>query len=348
MTGPAMPGGRYAMNIIHPGSPMLRIRYRRGVLVDPYGFPDWVLYARALVELPPPVPELTVDETRVVDVLSANAALVAAGDDPLWTVPVDGAPVPTPAGWCWAHLGTVRQVALVPVELHGAYRHAGGVRRLPGDGRRGVRTGPGTVGLAGDDEVPDEVLADLELLLGYRLPPAYRRFLGATNGSGPVAPGVLAGFGFVADQPLFGIARADRHQDLSYAPDWLRDRFTTDFLPIGYVQGGVLAVRVAGPDADAVWYLDDDDPRDEAGFDAPYLCGHLLRRCADDIDAYHLALAPPADALLDLAAEQANRGLARPVRDDAAGAGLPAALRAPWQQPPAGGADPVVALFDVP
>ena len=70
-----MPGARYAMNIVHPGSPVLRVRYREGVLIDPYGFPDWLLYARAMVTLAPPVAGYSREETRVLDVLAANAVI---------------------------------------------------------------------------------------------------------------------------------------------------------------------------------------------------------------------------------------------------------------------------------
>jgi hypothetical protein len=348
------------MNVIHPGSPALRVRYRQGVLIDPYGFPDWLLYARALVELPPPVAELTADEQRVWDVLAANRAML--GGDPLWPAEPDpdGGAVGTPAGWCWAHLPAIegaaegatgdgaRRVALVPVELHGSYRHAGGVRVLPLDWqRRGVRSDDPAVpvGPADGTEVPDEVLDDLEELLGYALPPAYRRYLSRTNGAGPTEPGVLSGPGLVADQPLFGLARSDRQQDLSYAADWFADRLAPDLLGIGYVQGGLLAVRVTGEDADSIWYFDDDDPRDDDAFDPDYLRDHLLYRCADSIDAFWSALRRPALVLLDFAAEMVAAGQARAVHHELAGAGLPAALRAPWQ-PPARRGNSLTNLFD--
>ncbi|WP_238005928.1 hypothetical protein KZZ52_41980 [Dactylosporangium sp. AC04546] len=60
-------GGRYAFQVIHPASPMLRNRYRAGIAVDPHGFPDWVPYARAVVELTPASPDPGVNEARVVD-----------------------------------------------------------------------------------------------------------------------------------------------------------------------------------------------------------------------------------------------------------------------------------------
>ena len=67
-----IPGHRFAMRVIHPGSPLVRQRYPRGILVDPYGFPRWRPFARATVGLPDPVPGLTLEEQRVVDVLAAK------------------------------------------------------------------------------------------------------------------------------------------------------------------------------------------------------------------------------------------------------------------------------------
>jgi hypothetical protein len=228
-------------------------------------------------------------------------------------------------------------MALVPIELHGAFRHGGGMRVLPVDRRqRGVRADdpPVPVGPAPGDEVPEEVLGDLAELLGYALPDGYRRFLATTNGAAPAEPAVLGGAGFVADQPLFGLARPDRHQDLSYAVEWLRDRFTPELLPIGYVQGGLLAVRVAGDEVGSVWYWDDDDPRDQDGFDAQDTCAHLLYRCADDMDGFWAALHRPAAVLLKVATDLVAAGQVRPVRHDLAGGTLPGPMRAPWQPPP--------------
>lgn len=361
--GARAPGSRFAMSVIHPGSPALRVRYRQGVLVTPQGFPDWSLCARAVLDLPPPPPGLTLDEVRVVDVLAANAAMARAaatpGGDPLWSPGPTGRAVATPPGWCWAHVGNTRQVALVPIELHGSYRHAGGLGTA-GIGGRGLRQDPEPVGVAyprsggspgavpgeGPHGVPDDVLDLLERLLGRPLPPVYRRFLADTNGSVPAAVAVSPAFGFVADQPMFGIARTDRHQDLSYVGDWVRDRLTVDFLPIGYVQGGLLAVKVAGGDTDSVWFYDDDDPRDREAFDADHICAHLLHRCADTIDEFRAALVEPARVLVGLAEEWVDRAQVVPVRDDLVGAGLPARMRPPWQPPARAGHDPLVGLFE--
>jgi hypothetical protein len=349
-SGALPPGARFAMSVIHPGSPTLRIRYRQGVLVTPYGFPDWPLCARVVVQLPPPDPDLTLDEVRVVDVLAANAAMTRADGDPLWPVAQPGRGVATPAGWCWAHVGSpdpVRRLALVPVELHGAYRHAGGVRLLtaPGHGLR-ADPQPAAATWGRGERVPEDLLGLLEQALGWPLPVAYRRYLAQTNGAGPAAPGVLPGHGFVADQPLFGIAREDPHQDLSYVSEWVRDRLTVDFLPIGYVQGGLLAVKVSGDDLDSIWYWDDDDPRELDGHDAAYISAHLLHRCADSIDDLVRALALPAAALLERAEAWVDGGRVTQVREDGVGAGLPDRMKAPWQRPSRPGGDPLTTLFE--
>ncbi|WP_326558407.1 SMI1/KNR4 family protein [Micromonospora sp. NBC_01796] len=351
-SGSQPPGARFAMSVIHPGSPVLRVRYRQGVLVTPYGYPDWALCARAVVELPPPVPGLSRDEVRVVDVLAANAAMArwaAEPDgDPLWVISRERhRTVPTPVGWCWAHVALTRQLALVPIELHGSFRHGGGLSTLPVAGR-GLRLDerPVPVAAGASEPVPEEMVALLETALGWPLPEAYRRFLAATNGAGPAGPGVLPGHGFVADQPLFGIAREDRHQDLSYLVQWLRDRLTVDFLPIGYVQGGLLAVRVSGGDLDSVWYLDDDDPRDRDGYDAEYICANLLRRCADSIDDFWARLVQPSRALLAIAESWVDADQVIEVRADPVGAGLPSRMKAPWQPPVETGRDTLVALFE--
>jgi hypothetical protein len=351
--GELLPGARFAMEIIHPGSPILQIRYRQGVLVNPAGFPDWPLCARAVVELPQPDADLTRDEVRVVDVLAANQLLAHAaqldGGDLLWSlVADDGSAVATPNGWCWAHVGNTRLLALVPIELHASFLHAGGMTTLPVPGRElRVDAAPVPVGPTTGEEVPDDVIDMVERLLGWPLPPAYQRFLAATNGAGPAGPAVLPRYGFVADQPLFGLAREDRHQDVFYAAEWFRDRLSVDFLPIGYVQGGLLAVKVSGDDLDSIWYWDDDDPRARDGFGPDYIAAHLLHRCADTIDDFWAALTRPARPLVDLARRWADDGRLTELRDEATGAGLPIKMRAPWQpRTQQTSKDPLTAMFE--
>ncbi len=301
------PGSRYATRTVRLLAPELARRHPTGIPVDAAGFPVWADHARAVVRLPGPLPGSTREEIRVVDVLAANQVMAKSGD-PLWT---SGDPVATPPGWTWAHVARTRDLALVPTDLHAAIRHAGGISTLDvRHAERGLRIDhdPRPAGLTALERVPDEVIEELERNLGQPLPPGYRRFLAQTNGAAPERPGVLRGFGFVADQRFLGLGRADPAAELTAANRYLADRFTADLLAIGYVQGGMIAVQVSGADADSVWYWDDDDPRAEEGQDAQYIRAHLLYRCADDIRQFWDRLATPAQALVDIAGELVAAG----------------------------------------
>ncbi|WP_344654336.1 HNH endonuclease [Cryptosporangium japonicum] len=284
-----LPGSAWAARIRPFDSPVLRIRHRGGVVYDLAGLPQWDLLASAVVDLPPPEPGLTVDEVRIADVLTANE--LQFGRDRSVYAPS------TPAGWVWTHLFGTRRVALVPAAAHGAFRSIGGVSTLPIDrSLRGVRVEhPVPVPFDVPAPLADDAWAAVVERLGRPLPDALRRLLSARTGSAPTTPGVHPGHGFVVDQPLFGVGTTDRHQDLLYARHWFPDRFTDDFLPIGYVQGGVLALRLTGTDAGSVWYADADDPRDDERHDAASYCAELLTPCADDLDAFreHLTAVPP-------------------------------------------------------
>ena len=325
-----IPGRRWAAQIRHFDSPVLRVRYRGGVVFNAAGLPEWDLLARAMVDLPDPEPGLTIDELRVLDVLTANTAMAAAGD-PLWTASAEHDPPFTPPCWVWAHLFGTRRMALLPAEVHGAFRHLGGVATLPAEVTGyGIGVDQWTpVPTESRAELADGLLTRVESLLGSPLPSAYRVFLQATNGPTPTTPGIHPNFGFVADQPVFGLARDDRHQDLSYVQPWFRDRLTSDFLAVGYVQGGVLAVKVAGREVGSVWYYDDDDHRDDDRYDAEYVCAYLLHRCAEDFDAFLYALTAPPRRLLRRAGAAVEDGRAVLVRTEDMGASLPRA-----QQPP--------------
>jgi hypothetical protein len=329
MTAPdrqTIPGASFAFQVVHPGSPILRIRYRRGVGIDPYGFPDWIPYARVLVELALSSPDLGMDEARVVDLLTANEVAAGTGD-PLWMEEVGGG---TPAGWTWAQLGMTRRIALVPIELHAAFRHLGGVSTGTADRRRrGLPVGDGTPPtMRLSERLSDEAVTKIETHLGYSLPSAYRDFLSRTNGARPGIPAVHPDFGFVADQPFLGVARQDWMQDLVYANGYFRDRLTADWLAVGYVQGGLIAVRVRGGDEGSVWYWDDDDPRGRATYTAEDVCSNLLHRVADDFVAFWLALRDVPESLRALAASNAANGQAAVVTEDRLGSALPAARRA--------------------
>ncbi|MBO0867005.1 MAG: HNH endonuclease [Micromonosporaceae bacterium] len=363
--GRKLPGGQYAFRIVSFGSPDVRERFPRGVLIDPDGYPEWKLAARAMVRLPAPPAGMTLDELRVVDVLAANA-LLERGADPLWQAP-DRVPGGTPPGWTWAHLaqrhdgrphdgqpqdGTgTRELACVPIELHAAWRHAGGFAgTASSSSERGLRIdyAPRPVPARPSRTLAEGILERVERSLGGPLPPAYRRFLAGTDGATPEQVGVLRGYGFTADQQLFGIDRADPVQHLVAANGWLADRFTDEFLAIGHLQGGMLAVKVRGTDQDSVWYWDDDDPRDQQQYDAGTVCAQLLHRCAEDIDEFWYRLGQPAQELRELAAGWATGGQVVEVRPEGIGDNLPSAYRAPWQPAPIPDreyfADPVIQL----
>jgi hypothetical protein len=175
----------------------------------------------------------------------------------------------------------------------------------------------------------EQDLADLEQALGAELPPGYRGFLVATNGGRPAVPAIHPGFGFVADQSWFGFGRQDWFRNVGYVRQWLRDRFTADFLPVGHVQGGTLAVRLRGRDAGSVWYYDDDDPRDDDSYDVGVVTARLLRRCADDIPGFLDSLRPVPAEWWSAARRLSAAGRVRLVRGPDQGLALPADRRAP-------------------
>ena len=328
------PGAGWASQIRHFESPVLRMRYRGGVVINPRGLPEWDLLGRALVRLPVPEPGLTIDEVRIADVLTANEVMVGL-EDPLWSFTADDYVARTPSGWVWAHRFGGRELVLMPAEAHGAFRHVGGVASMHVDrSRRGLRIeDPAEVPMLPADRLADGLLARLEDRLGYRLPPAYRDFLARSNGAEPRTPGVHPDYGFVVDQPFFGLSRADRHQDLVYASQWFGDRLTDGYLAVGYVQGGLLAVKVTGADSGSVWYWDDDDPRDDDRLDAAIICSTLLHRCADDFDDFLADLSAVPARLLSVVDHRVETGLAVVVHPPDLGSSLPAGKRASMAPP---------------
>ncbi|MEV7225652.1 SMI1/KNR4 family protein [Polymorphospora sp. NPDC051019] len=322
-------GARHAFQVRRPGSSMLRVRYRAGVPVDPYGFPDWLPYARAVVRLPDVPDGVGLDEARVLGVLTANLVLAGTGDPLCPAGPTPDGPVATPAGWTWAFLARTRLVALVPVELHASFRHLGGISTLTAP-RRGLGV-PGTTGgpprIGRSARLADDALAVVQERLGHPLPADYREFLAGTNGGWPVRPAVHPGFGFVVDQPMLGVARADWLHDLVYVNS-LDAELLPGHLAIGYVQGGLITLRVADG---SVWYLDDDDHRDTDG-DPP---ARLLRRCADDFTTFWQALREPPATLTGRAESDIRAGAAAPHRLPGTGTALPPARRGPLTGGPA-------------
>jgi hypothetical protein len=135
--------------------------------------------------------------------------------------------------------------------------------------------------------------------------------------------------------------RGPTGRNLVCANECLRDRFTADWLAIGYVQGGLLAVAVHGADAGSVWFYDNDDHRDLDRYTAEDICGRLLLRCGDDFGSFWHALRPVPEWLRALASATATSGDAEQVFPDRLGTHLPMTKRtqgsgggemsAPWQ-----------------
>lgn len=335
MTDPVrrIPGSSTAGQVLHPAEPELHSRYPDGVYIDLHGFPDWTPYARTVVESTDPPPGLAIDEVRVTDVLAANELCARTGDQ-LWER--RGPAVHTPAGWVWAHIARSRRLALVPASLHASFRHLGGVSTLEVNRHR--------TGLDLDDEQPDlgeqprtdyvrvvplqqvtePAVAKVEQHLGVTLPPSYRAFVMATNGGWPQQPGVHPDHGFVVDQPFLGIGRLTWFEELSFANMLLRDRLTPEFLAVGYVQGGIIAVRVAGEDTGSVWYWDDDNPNDDEAFGAAEISGQLLARCGDNFQHFWESLHTVPNSILSIADSAVDTGTIRILHEPGTGSNLPA------------------------
>jgi len=319
---PVPVGSSVAGRIVHLRPPLLRMRYRYGVYVDLRGYPDWLPYAAAMVRLAPVPRGLSIDEARLVDVLAANRLLAGAG-----FADRDPADDRTPAGWIWAHLGASRELALVPAELHLAFRHRGGISGLrPDERRRGPSASepnePSEPSEPSEPNEPSEPGRPLRLRAVRTVADdAIRKF--ATNGGVPTTAGVAHVAGFLVDQPFFALAAYDRAQDLAYVNTILGDRLTGDFLAVGQVQGGLLAVQVRGWDSGSVWYWDDDDPRDDERYEASVICRDLLLRCADDFPAFLARLTTVPPRLVGIVEAEL-------VAPDGMGAALPRSRRPAW------------------
>ncbi|WP_173265045.1 SMI1/KNR4 family protein [Streptomyces pacificus] len=282
----APPNAAYAGQVVHFPDPVRAARHPRGVRVDERGFPDFAPYARAAAEIAEPPAGFGVDELRLTDYVSANAALAGAGHE-LWDTI---APVATPHGWTWHHVAGSRRLELVPVEVKALLRHHGGVATAVVDhGKRGTRplreTRPVHFGLPkGAVSVSEGQLLDVEEDLGYRLPGAYRSFLKAAGGCAPAGVALDAELGLLVDQPFFTVREEAAVNDLVYMNKCLRDHLTKDYLGVGFVQGGLLAVKVRGAAAGSVWFCAYDDARDRDGLTAGERVESLLLPCGEDFD----------------------------------------------------------------
>jgi hypothetical protein len=293
----APPNAAYAGQVVHFPDPVRAARHPRGVRIDDRGYPDFSLYARGAAEIAEPPEGFGVDELRLTDYVSANAALAASGHE-LWdTIPS----VATPHGWTWHHVAGTRRLELVPVEVKALLRHHGGVATTAVDhSKRGTRplqeTRPAHFGLPKSAvAVTEQQVQGVEEDLGYRLPGAYRSFLKAAGGCAPVGAALDAELGLLVDQPFFTVRDEAAVNDLVYVNKCLRDHLTKDYLGVGFVQGGLLAVKVKGDRIGSVWFCAFDDARDQDAWPPAERVQRLLLACGDDFDQFLSRLAgnPP-------------------------------------------------------
>ncbi|GGO88338.1 hypothetical protein GCM10012280_28910 [Wenjunlia tyrosinilytica] len=291
------PNAAYAGQVVHFPDPVRAARHPQGVQVDEDGIPDFSPYARAAAEIAEPPEGFGVDEMRLTDYVSANVALARSGHE-LWRNLPE---VATPHGWTWHHVANTRGLELIPVEVKSLLRHHGGLATSTADhAKRGTRPlqdqRPVHFALPKDPvAVTEEQVLGVEEDLGYRLPGAYRTFLKAAGGCAPVGVALDPELGLLLDQPFFTVRDEAAVNDLVYANKCLRDHLTKDYLAIGYVQGGILAVKVKGEGKGTVWFCAHDDARDHDGRSVQQRTEELLLPCGDDLDAFLLRLAgnPP-------------------------------------------------------
>jgi hypothetical protein len=326
------PNAAYAGQVVHFPDPVRSGRYPAGVRVDGQGHPDFGPYARAAAEVADPPQGFGVDELRLTDFVSANAALHAQGHE-LWK-DVE-TPVATPHGWTWHHSAAPaqpgsRRMELVPVEVKALLRHHAGLAVSAADhGKRGTRPlqekRPVHFSLdlpqaeEGQEQpvagVSEQRLQAAEEGLGYSLPGPYRTFLKAAGGLAPKGVALDTEYGVLVDQPFFTLREVRGLDDLVYVNKCVRDHLTKDYLAVAYAQGGLIAMKVRGAAIGTVWFLPYDDARDDG---SPALtpqqrCEQLLLPCGDDFDAFLLRLAGSPPELRTVAQLMVDGGFARAV-----------------------------------
>ncbi|WP_153457372.1 SMI1/KNR4 family protein [Streptomyces smaragdinus] len=313
----APPNSAYAGQVVHFPDPVRAARYPGGVRMDADGYPDLSPYARAAAEIAEPPAGFGIDELRLTDFVSANAALLAKGHELWGSLP----PVSTPHGWTWHHVARTRRMELVPVDVKVLLRHHAGLATASvNHDKRGTRplqeTRPVHFRLPkGGPAVTEEQVLGIEEDLGYRLPGAYRAFLKAAGGCAPVGAALDPQLGLLIDQPFFTVRDEAAMNDLVYANKCLRDHLTKDYLGVAFVQGGLLAVKVKGERRGSVWFCPYDDVRDREGAYASVAdrVAALLMPCGEDFDAFLERLAGGPPELETVANLMVDGGFARVV-----------------------------------
>lgn len=311
----APPNRAYAGQVVNFPDPVRAARHPGGVRVDEGGLPDFSAYARAVAEIAEPPEGFGGDELRLTDYVSANAALHASGHE-LWA---ELPPVATPHGWTWHHVAHSRRMELVPVEVKALLRHHGGLTTAAVDhAKRGTRplqdTRPAHFAVPHGVAVSESQVLEVEERLGYRLPGAYRVFLKAAGGCAPEGVALDAELGLLVDQPFFTVREDAAVNDLVYVNKCLRDHFTKDFLGVGFVQGGLIAVKVKGEAVGSVWFCAFDDAGDRDGLGVQERVETLLRPCGADFDEFLLRLAGNPPELETVANLMVDGGFARAVQ----------------------------------
>jgi hypothetical protein len=132
----------------------------------------------------------------------------------------------------------------------------------------------------------EERLRAMETALGQPLPPRYRAWLAGTNGVQPDGRHRLPGklFELFEERPLLGVHPQFPPFDLLFAEETQRRLW----LPAGYLVvavpwGGLLAVQLAGPQADAVVLLPDEAKTGPADADAAAARAQYLEPVGSDM-----------------------------------------------------------------
>ena len=310
----APPNRAYAGQVVNFPDPVRAARYPEGVRVDPEGFPDFSPYARAAAEIAEPPEGFGGDELRLTDYVSANVAMHSSGHE-LWA---DLSPVATPHGWSWHHVARSRRLELVPAEVKALLRHHGGLTTATVDHAKGgtrplQETKPAHFEVVHGVAVSEDRVVEAEERLGYRLPGAYRGFLKAAGGCAPRGVALDAELGLLVDQPFFTLRGEAAVNDLVYINKCLRDHLTKDYLGVGFVQGGLIAVKVKGEALGTVWLCSYDDAGDADGLGVQERVERLLRPCGADFDDFLLRLAGNPPELKTVADLMVDGGFARAV-----------------------------------
>lgn len=310
------PNVAYAGQVVHFPDPVRHELFPAGVRVDEQGFPEFTPYAHAAAEVDDPPEGFGVDELRLTDYVAANAALAASGHE-LWQ---GVSSIATPPGWTWHHVRHSRRLELVPAPVKVLLRHYGGLSTSSADhnkhGTRPLREPrPAHFVLPTEPEpvVTESLLLSVEEDLGYQLPGAYRTFLKAAGGRGPVDTALDPALGILVDQPFFTLRGTYALDDVVYVNKCLREFLTKDYLGIAYVQGGLLALKVKGDRIGTVWFCPLDDGRDFEGYPVEQRVRELLLPCGADFDEFLLRLAGSPSELQTVAKLMVDGGFARAV-----------------------------------